>query len=98
MEIGKHLRMVREAHRLLQKDLAEKAKLDRSYVSKLERGLVDPTLSTLTRIATAYDLTPGNLLNYGSQDRFNLDLDGAIDALKTLRYNMVRVEISVKPL
>jgi len=98
MEIGKHLRQVREAHKLMQKELAEKAHLDRSYISKLERGLVDPTLSTLTKIASAYDLTVGNLLNYGVQDKFSLDLDGAIDALKTLRYNMVRVEINVKPL
>jgi len=98
MKIGKHLRTVREDHHLLQKDLAERAKLDRSYISKLERGLVDPTFSTLEKLAGAYDLTVGQLLNHGLQERFNLDLDSAIDALQTLRYNMVRVEINIKPL
>ncbi len=98
MEIGKHLRQVRESHGLMQKQLAERAGLDRSYVSKLERGLVDPTFNTLQKIAKAYNLTIGNLLNYGLQDRFTLDLDAAVDALRTLRYNMVRVEITVKPL
>jgi len=82
----------------MQKQLAERAGLDRSYVSKLERGLVDPTFNTLQKIAKAYNLTIGNLLNYGLQDRFTLDLDAAVDALRTLRYNMVRVEITVKPL
>jgi Predicted transcriptional regulator with C-terminal CBS domains len=98
MQIGKHLRSVREGHQLLQKELAQRAKLDRSYISKLERGLVDPTFSTLEKIAGAYELSVGQLLNYGLQERFNLDLDSAIDALRTLRYNMVRVEINVKPL
>lgn len=98
MEIGKHLRKVRESHQLLQKDLADKAGLDRSYVSKLERGLADPTFSTLTKIADAYQLSVGHLLIYGSEENFSLGIDAAIDALKTLKYNMVKVELTIKPL
>jgi len=98
MEIGTHLRKVRKAHKLLQKDLADRAGLDRSYISKLERGLGDPTWSTLTKIANAYQLSVPHLLNYGSSESFSLNVDAAIDALKTLKYNMVKVEITVKPL
>ena len=98
MEIGKHLRHVRESHGLMQKELASRAGLDRSYISKLERGLVDPTFNTLLKIAKSYELSVGNLLNYGLQEQFTLDLDAAVDALRTLRYNMVKVEITVKPL
>ena len=98
MDIGKHLRKVRESHELLQKELAARAKLDRSYVSKLERGLADPTFSTLQKIAEAYHLSVGHLLIYGSEEKFSLDIDAAIDALKTLEYNMVKVELTIKPL
>lgn len=98
MEIGDHLRTVREAHHLLQKDLADRAGLDRSYVSKLERGLADPTYSTLSKISSAYGLSVGHLLIYGNEERFSLELDAAIDALKTLKYNMVKVDLTIKPL
>mgnify|MGYP002725479093 CR=1 FL=1 len=98
MEIGKQLQLVRKAHRLLQKDLARLASLDRSYVSKLERGMSDPTYSTLEKIAIAYDLSVPHLLSYGHEESFNLDIDAAMDALRTLKYNMVKVEINIKPL
>ncbi|MCF7807827.1 MAG: helix-turn-helix domain-containing protein [Candidatus Marinimicrobia bacterium] len=98
MNIGLQLRTVRKSHHLLQKDLADQAGLDRSYVSKLERGLADPTLSTLTKIAGAYELSVSHLLSYGSVENYSMDIDAAIDALKTLKYNMVKVEINIKPL
>ena len=97
MEIGKQLRLVREGHRILQKDLAA-AGLDKSYISKLERGQADPTFSTLTKIAKAYHLSVPHMLNYGSEENYNVDVDAAIDALRTLKYNMVNVEINIKPL
>jgi len=98
MDIGKQLRLVRESHQILQKDLATSAGLDKSYISKLERGLADPTFSTLNKIAKAYNLSVAHLLNYGSEETFSLDIDAALDALKTLKYNMVNVEINIKPL
>ena len=98
MNIGKQLKLVREGHQMLQKDLADRAGLDRSYVSKLERGLGDPTFSTLQKIADAYHLSVSHLLNYGHEESLNLDIEAAIDALKTLKYNMVKVELNIKPL
>ncbi|NQV49542.1 MAG: helix-turn-helix transcriptional regulator [Candidatus Marinimicrobia bacterium] len=98
MDIGKQLRLTREGHGLLQKDLATHAGLDKSYISKLERGLADPTFSTLSKIASAYHLSVSHLLNYGAEENYSLDIDAAMDALKTLKYNMVRVEINIKPL
>ena len=96
--IAEQLRHVRESHRLLQKELAEKSGLDRSYTSKLERRQADPTFSTLSKIASAYGLSVSRLLSYGDADQFSLDVDAAIDALKTLKYNMVKVELTIKPL
>ena len=98
MEIGYQLRKVREAHHLLQKDIAQRSGLDSSYVSKLERGMADPSFSTLCKIAGAYGLSVAHLLSHGDEEHFSLDIDAAIDALKTLKYNMVNVEINIKPL
>lgn len=98
MRIGDQLRQVREGHRILQRELADRSGLDKSYISKLERGLADPTYSTLTKIATAYDLSVSHLLTYGSEETFSMDVEAAIDALRTLKYNMIKVEINIKPL
>jgi len=98
MDIGKQLRIVREGHQILQKDLAAKSGLDKSYISKLERGLADPTFSTLTKISKAYNLSVAHLLSYGSEENYSLDINAALDALRTLQYNMVNVEINIKPL
>jgi len=98
MNIGKQLRLVRKGHQILQKDLAVSAGLDKSYISKLERGLADPTFSTLSKIAKAYNLSVAHMLNYGAEETFSLDIDAAMDALKTLKYNMINVEINIKPL
>ncbi|WP_448218390.1 helix-turn-helix domain-containing protein [Endozoicomonas sp. 2B-B] len=57
------LRESRKAAGLSQEKLAEKASVDRTYISLLERGLRQPTLSTLIHLADALDLTPSLLLD-----------------------------------
>jgi len=51
--IGRILRVKREQLGISQEALAERAGVDRSYVSILERGLKSPTLETLERICAA---------------------------------------------
>lgn len=48
---GKQLQRLRSSRGLTQEQLAVKAGLARVYVSKLEAGEHDPTLSTLVRLA-----------------------------------------------
>jgi len=59
---GKVLRKLREAKKLSQEKLAELCDLDRTYISLLERGLRQPTISTLFKIADALDLPPSELV------------------------------------
>ena len=47
--ICKHRQLVR----LSQEDLADRARLDRTYVSGIERGRRNPTLNVLQRLSTA---------------------------------------------
>ena len=98
MDLGLQLRRVRESHHISQKELARKSGLDVSSIGKMERGLSDPAFSSLEKIASAYGLSVGHLLMYGSEEHFKLDVDAAIDALLTLKYNMVKVELTIKPL
>jgi transcriptional regulator with XRE-family HTH domain len=47
------LRRLRAKRRMSQATLAAKARLSREYVARLETGLHDPSLSTLTKLAKA---------------------------------------------
>jgi transcriptional regulator with XRE-family HTH domain len=60
---GKVLRSAREAAGLSQEAIAAEAGLDRTYVSMLERGVRQPTLETLFRLAKAVQLTPSALVS-----------------------------------
>jgi len=50
---GERLRALRVAASMTQADLAERAHLDVSYVSQLERGLRDPSLSSIEAVTGA---------------------------------------------
>ena len=60
--IGRILRAKRENLGISQETLAERAGVDRSYVSILERGLKSPTLETLERICRALETLPERVL------------------------------------
>ena len=57
MDLSRHfgaaVRRHRELVRLTQEDLADRAGLDRTYVSGIERGARNPTLKILQRLADA---------------------------------------------
>jgi transcriptional regulator with XRE-family HTH domain len=59
---GKVLKEQRELKKLSQEKLAELCDLDRTYISLLERGLRQPTISTLFKIANALNITPSELI------------------------------------
>jgi transcriptional regulator with XRE-family HTH domain len=60
--VGRVLRVKRESLGISQEALAERAGVDRSYVSILERGLKSPTLETLERICVALGTLPERVL------------------------------------
>ena len=53
--VARNLRRLRVRRGLSQESLAADAGVDRSYVSRLERGLENPTVALLERLATAVD-------------------------------------------
>jgi transcriptional regulator with XRE-family HTH domain len=55
---GTVLRELREKNKLSQEKLAEYCDLDRTYISLLERGLRQPTITTLFKLSTALNIKP----------------------------------------
>lgn len=62
MNIGKRLRMLREAKGLSQGDIERRSGLLRSYISRVEGGYTAPSLSTLEKFAKALGMESYQLL------------------------------------
>jgi transcriptional regulator with XRE-family HTH domain len=59
---GKVLRELREANHISQEKLAEYCELDRTYISLLERGLRQPTITSIFKLAKALNISPSKLI------------------------------------
>jgi transcriptional regulator with XRE-family HTH domain len=60
--LGQRLRLLRTIHRLSLDELADRTLLTKSYLSKVERGLSEPSLASLLKLCAAYGVTTGELL------------------------------------
>lgn len=63
--LGRHLRERRLAKRWSQEELAERVGSDRTYISDMERGLRNPSLKTLARLAFKLGVSIGDLCDDG---------------------------------
>ncbi len=59
--LGLNVRRAREAKELTQEKLAEKAGLDPTYISGIERGLRNPGIKNVAKLAKALGLTTAEL-------------------------------------
>lgn len=60
--LGANVKRLREAKGLSQEELAFQADMHRTYVSGIERGKRNPTVTVLERLAKPLDVTAGELL------------------------------------
>lgn len=63
-KFGKRIKHLRRTYRISQEKLAENADLSRNFVGALERGEKEPKLSTLVKIADAFDISLAELLSF----------------------------------
>ncbi len=61
VSFGQNVARIRDQRGLSQDKLAEKADLDRTYISGIERGVRNPGVKTVIRIAKALHVTVGEL-------------------------------------
>ena len=61
--IGKNIRKFREAKKLRQEDLAEKAELTTNYIGMIERGEKIPALDTFIKILNALGVSADMVLS-----------------------------------
>ena len=62
--VGLNLKQLREAKGLSQEKLAFNANLHRTYISGVERGIRNPTVVILDRLAVALDVPVDRLLSH----------------------------------
>ena len=64
MTLGKEIRQRREKQGWTQQVLAEKVGITGAFLSEIETGKKRPSYETLSRLATVFNCTAGNLLNH----------------------------------
>jgi len=62
MIIGKRIKRFRINAKLSQSQLAEKAEIDTNNLSRIERGLITPSLDTVLKLSDALGITPNDIL------------------------------------
>lgn len=64
IKVGKQIQKLRELKGISQQDLAAKCNFEKSNMSRLEAGRVNPTLSTLEKICKALEINISELFNF----------------------------------
>lgn len=64
VKVGENIRKYRNQTGLSQDKFALKCKLDRTYISSIERGGRNVSILNLRKIAKACGVSPSDLLNY----------------------------------
>lgn len=62
--LGARIKQIRKAARQTQRQLAEKAGLSVEYISRLERGVAQPSLKTFQAIAGALNVTEKDFFDF----------------------------------
>jgi len=62
IKLGSNLRNIRIEKHIIQGDIARSLNVGRGYVSKVENGKTNPTLSTIAKLAKAVGVSSNKLL------------------------------------
>ena len=64
INLGIHIRQIRERKNLSQQNLADVCNLPKSTIGRIERNEVNTTIRTLVKIANALEIEPRELLSF----------------------------------
>ncbi|AZC38293.1 helix-turn-helix domain-containing protein [Pseudomonas chlororaphis] len=75
LQLAENIRLIRRVKNLTQEQLALMAEVDRTYVSQIERGVGNPSLMVLCKLANIFELTADQLLIEPDALRHVLDIE-----------------------
>jgi transcriptional regulator with XRE-family HTH domain len=61
-QLGKNLKRIRIAKNISQGEIGRRLEVDKSFISNIENGKTNPTLSTISKIAKAVGVSVGELM------------------------------------
>ena len=61
-KLGENLKRIRTQKHITQTELAKTLEVDKSFISNIENGKTNPTLSTITNLAQALGISTNELL------------------------------------
>lgn len=64
INLGFHIRQLREKKNMSQQDLANDCTIPKSQIARIERAKINTTVRTLIKIANALEIEPKELLNF----------------------------------
>lgn len=64
INLGVHIRQLREKKNMSQQDLANDCTIPKSQIARIERAKINTTVRTLIKIANALEIEPKELLNF----------------------------------
>ena len=66
--VGTRIKLVRQGNGLTQDQLAERVGLSSKYISGIERGVENPTMDNLIRLAKVLEVEPYDLFLFGESE------------------------------
>ena len=66
--LGANVRRLRSSKKLSQEELAFEAEIDRTYVSQIERAIINPSLLVLHKVARVLGVNIVEMLSRGKSD------------------------------
>lgn len=79
--VGKRIKIVRQRNGLTQDQLAEQLGLSPKYISGIERGVENPTMDILLRVAKMLGVEPYDLFLFGESEESEKALRKGIEKM-----------------
>jgi len=79
--VGKRIKIVRQRHGLTQDQLAEQVGVSPKYISGIERGVENPTMDILLRVAKMLRVEPYDLFLFGESEESEKALRKGIEKM-----------------
>ncbi len=67
INLGVHIRQIRERKNLSQQGLADISDLPKTTIGRIERAEINTTIRTLTKIANSLEIDPKALLDFSNK-------------------------------